>query len=80
MENGELVIVPEAVRLEDTICILSGTATACALRANIDGSWTLISGDCWIFTELFQLRDEWFIACDEHIACNKDKIEEFRIR
>jgi len=79
MENGELVIVPEAVQSGDVIYILSGAISACALRPSPDGRWALVSGDCHIFTDNFRNQEEGFFMCDEYIACNQDKVEEFRL-
>jgi hypothetical protein len=81
MENGELVIVPEAVQCGDAIVVLSGAMVACALRHSPDGSWILISGDCYIFTESFRHSPSpWFFACDDYVAYNHDRVEEFRLR
>ena len=81
MDNGELVIVPAAVRCGDVICMLSGSLSACALRPFPNGSWALVSGDCFIFTEKFRLpKEDYFLLCDEYVACNQDRVEEFRLR
>jgi hypothetical protein len=81
MDNGELVIVPGAAQLGDVICILSESISACALRPCPDGSWALVSGDCFIFTDHHRLPEEpWCMLGDEYVACNKDRVEEFRLR
>jgi hypothetical protein len=81
MDNSELVIVPGAVQRGDVVCILSGTILACALRPFPDGNWALVSGDCFIFTNKLRLPGEsYFLFCDEYVACNKDSVEEFRLR
>lgn len=81
MDNGELVIVPEAIRCGDVIVIISGAIVACALRCSSDGSWALISGDCQMSTEKFRSqRDRSYFMCDEYVACHQDRLEEFRLR
>ncbi|KAH8627378.1 HET-domain-containing protein [Alternaria alternata] len=82
MDNGELVIVPEAIRCGDVIVIISGAIVACALRfSSEDGSWALISGDCHMSTENFRSpRDGSHFMCDEYVACHQDRLEEFRLR
>jgi hypothetical protein len=81
LDNGDLVIAPEAVLCGDVICILSGTVSACALRFNMDESWSLISGDCHLSTQEFTHPDNgfWFVS-DDYIIQNQDKVQEFRIR
>jgi hypothetical protein len=82
MENGELVVVPEAARSGDVICILSRAVSACILRPSPDGHWTLVSGDCYIFREgsLIAAQRGLSFACDKYIVCNQDVVEEFRLR
>lgn len=82
LENGELAIVPGDVQNGDIICILSGAVLPSLLRPGLDGSWTLISGDCYIFTDKFVKFPEevTFFMCDEYILCNLDRVEEFRLR
>jgi hypothetical protein len=81
MDNGELVIVPEAVQHGDVICLLLGAISACALRPFPDGTWALISGDCYIFTNTIQFQgDGYFSTCDEYVACSERRVEEFRLR
>jgi hypothetical protein len=81
MENGELVIVPEAVQHGDVICLLLGTISACALRPFPDGTWALISGDCYIFTDtVYFERDYSLSTCDEYVKRSKKRVEEFRLR
>jgi hypothetical protein len=81
MDNGELVIVPGAAQPGDVICILAGSISACALRPFPDGSWALISGDCFIFPDkIRQLIEDYFFLGDEYVACNEDRVEEFRLR
>lgn len=80
MDNGELIIVPEAVRPGDTICILSGAISACALRELPDGRWMLMSGDCYIFGEDSVFTQDYPVPFDdEYITWNQDKKEEFRL-
>jgi hypothetical protein len=81
MENKEIVIVPENVQRGDVICILSGTDSACALRDDRHGQWTLVSGDCYIFTESFWApnKSEWSMY-DKYIEQNQARIQQFRIR
>jgi hypothetical protein len=81
LDNGELVIVPRAAQCGDVICILSGTVSACALRFNLDNSWSLISGDCYLFNQKFMhpVAYEWFVS-DDYIRQNQDKVQVFRIR
>ena len=82
-ENGELVIVPGAGKVGDVICALSGAVSACVLRPLSDGSWVLISGDCHISTQSFRSTGEFensFFMCDEYVMCNRDRVEEFKLR
>jgi hypothetical protein len=79
--NGKLVIVPGAVQCGDVICIFSGTISACALRPEMDGSWSLISGDCHIFGMDFRDQDWPSIPFgDEYVRHHDSVAEEFRIR
>ncbi|KAF2656886.1 HET-domain-containing protein [Lophiostoma macrostomum CBS 122681] len=76
-----LLLVPGAVRPGHTICIFSGASSACALRELPDGRWALISGDCHIFMENSEFLEYGYVfLCDEYIACNQDKNEEFILR
>ena len=78
MDNHELVIVPAAVQCGDVVCIFSGASSPCALRPDGDGHWTLVSGDCSIFTERFRpYSDPYSFMCDEYIKSNDNRIEEF---
>jgi hypothetical protein len=80
MDNGELVIVPGAVRCGDVICILSGTVSACAMRPDLDGGWSLVSGDCYLFTEEFRSPlGPFSFMCGDYVARNQSKVQEFRI-
>jgi hypothetical protein len=76
-----LVIVPKAVKYGDVIIVLSGAISACVVRPFPDGSWSLISGDCHIFADdsMFSGVTSHFV-CDEYVACNQDRVEEFRLR
>ena len=73
--------MPEAVQCGDVIVVLSGTISACVVRPFLDGSWTLISGDCHIFADdsMFS-KATCFFMCDEYVASNQDRVEEFRLR
>ncbi|KAF2686360.1 hypothetical protein K458DRAFT_430202 [Lentithecium fluviatile CBS 122367] len=66
MDNGELAIVPGNVRYGDVVCILSGTDSACTLRPDRNGNWTLVSGDCYILTESFKFPNYGWFLCDDH--------------
>jgi hypothetical protein len=79
--NGELAVVPRAAQCGDVICILSGTVSTCALRSSPDNSWSLVGGDCDLFTQRFERPDtgEWFVS-DDFILENQDKVQEFSIR
>lgn len=80
MDNGELVIVPEAVRDGDTIVTFSGADSPCAIRPDGRGGWTLISGDCYILTE--QSLQQWSgdFWCSKYVESNQSKVEEFTLR
>jgi hypothetical protein len=81
MDNGELVIIPEAVRCGDMIIILSGAISGCVVRPFPDGSWVLVSGDCHMFTDEFRpFEDSQILLCEEYVAYNQDRAEEFRLR
>lgn len=83
MDNGELGIVPGAVQRGDVIVFLSGAISLCVLRSLPDGSWTLMSGDCHMFTDDFTHPGDGHghgADCNEYVACNQDRIEEFRLR
>jgi hypothetical protein len=81
MDNREIVIVPESAQHGDVICILSGTDSPCALRDDQQGQWTIVSGDCYIFTESFwHLYEASSFVCDEYIEQNQARLQEFRIR
>ena len=78
MDNGELILVPGAVQCMDVVCILSGADSPCVLRLVREGNWALVSGDCYILTEEFGLRDsEGVFGCDEHVLRNQSRLEEF---
>jgi hypothetical protein len=81
MDNGELVIVPGAVRCGDVICILSETVSACALRSDPDRSWSLVSGDCYLITTKFHPSGaERSFMCDDYVVRNQSKVQEFRLQ
>ena len=39
-----------------------------------------MSGDCYTFTIDFRDPETWHVQCDEYVACNQDRIEEFGLR
>ena len=80
MDDGGLAIVPEAARPGDLICALSGAISPCALRPSSNETWTLISGDCYIFTDDYRARETEFFLCDDFVAYNDHMAEEFVIR
>jgi hypothetical protein len=82
MSNGELIIVPEAVRCGDVVSMFAGADSPCVIRPDGQGGWTLISGDCFVFTEQFLSHgtvhgDFW---CGTYVKRNQDKVEEFVLR
>jgi hypothetical protein len=82
MDNGELITVPASIEAGDVVCILQGSYSPCALRTHQDGTWTLISGDCYIWkTELYAVVGDYLtFMSEEYIESNKERVETFRIR
>jgi hypothetical protein len=80
MDNGELIVVPEAVQCGDVISILVGAHSQCTLKLESHGNWSLVSGDCYMFTKHFEDATFGRFMCDEYIKCNQDKVEEFILR
>ncbi|KAH7068515.1 heterokaryon incompatibility protein-domain-containing protein [Paraphoma chrysanthemicola] len=76
--GGNLAIAPAAVECGDVFCLLSGAATASILRPVPDGTWTLISGDCYM-PHVPDNGDEpsWI---DDYVSEHPDEREVFRIR
>lgn len=81
MDNGEIAIGPSDTQCGDTVCILWGTESACAVRPSQDGFWSLISGDVYIFTEEYKVDESpmWFMS-DDFISDNYERAETFVIR
>lgn len=80
LETGELMVVPASARCGDIVCILSGSNAPCLLRPNQDGNWTLISGDCYIFSDFTFPDHPGVFMCDEFVAHNQDSVQEFIIQ
>ncbi|KAF1843234.1 uncharacterized protein K460DRAFT_396592 [Cucurbitaria berberidis CBS 394.84] len=81
MDNGELAIVGRSVHEGDVVCVFSGADSPCALRSNENGTWTLVSGDCFIFTESFKpYMSAGEFMCDDYVAHHQDRLEEFKLR
>jgi hypothetical protein len=81
LDNNELAIAPRDVQDGDLVCILPGSISACVLRPAETEHWSLVSGDCFIFTQNYRkpgYQDEF--ECDEYITDNQEKAELFRIR
>ena len=73
--------MPEAVKCGDVIVVVSGAISVCVVRPFLDGSWTLISGDCYIFADDSMFAEvTGHFMCNEYVACNQDRVEEFRLR
>jgi hypothetical protein len=85
MENGELVTVPASVQYSDVVCFISGTASPCALRMDLHGTWRLISGDCYVFIKSYHglfpygFRPHGF-RCDRYVTDHASQVEVFKIR
>ena len=78
LDNCKLAIAGRSVQEEDAICIFPGTDTACALRQNQKGHWTLISGDCFVFDTIYTVLG--MSESDDYLAQHQEELEEFRIR
>lgn len=78
LDNSELVIVAGGVRTGDVMCILSGAYSPCALRRLRSNYWSLVCGDCYIFTRNFY-KDLIFCS-DAYVAQHQDSVQSFNIR
>jgi hypothetical protein len=81
LENSRLAILPASVRIDDIVCVLASMDSPCALRPDEKGSWTLLSGDCYVLGDVSVLSlDHGTAALHEYIRGNQDKLEDFSIR
>lgn len=81
LSTGELAITPGSIQLDDVVCILANTNSACAIRPKGKGKWTLASGEIYIFANVSRLAMfHGSIALDEYVAGNRAMVEQFIIR
>ncbi|KAH5418611.1 hypothetical protein HBI47_142690 [Parastagonospora nodorum] len=81
LSTGELAIAPGAIQLDDVVCVLANTNSACALRPDGKGKWTLVSGEIYIFANISRLAMfHGSLVLDEYVTGNKATVEQFVIR
>jgi len=66
MQNGKLVIVPNAAECGDIVCISENIEAPLLLRSRQDGCWSLVSGDCYIFDHGIQSQEELSMYVKSH--------------
>jgi hypothetical protein len=81
LDNGDLTIAPANAELGDVVCILSGAVSPCLLRQHADGTWGLISGDCWLMVRDYQpIGCTAAFLCDEYVDDHPEDVVTFKIR
>jgi hypothetical protein len=79
-DNGHLGIGPEATVTKDVVCILRGADSACILRQKEGRLWSLVSGDCHLLDERYELDDDLDgFSCEIYLKDGSAELEEFDI-